>query len=145
MPKTTELTLDRFIEDVESVANRELDKKTKKKIKNGSYCVLDHDKGELYRLLKKADYGAYKSTGSDHESSAKQYRIDIENDGCILFGKRKDKSTFFQVELTSPRKNICSHFMDCLRYKITNRNVGPKGTSKNTENYPLFIDVWVKA
>jgi len=122
-------------------------------ILNGAHVVVRYDPkfpqyfGWYYRFFTTMQ-DAYTRTSS-HRSSSPQYGIP---EGAVLktllVGEQPDSPTldsWFQLEgaqwnpLHAPLSSVM-HILNYLQYKLTNRQVGPLGTSEHTDSNPVFVD-----
>lgn len=110
----------------------------KKEIYNGAYVLVRGDAGVLFRRWKRLS-GSRVGTSS-HASRGKQYRYKTLI-GEILFGEHADSGdTWFQYERFSTEIEwVACHVLACLRYEVTNKNIGPIDVSSFTEALPLLM------
>lgn len=110
-------------------------------ILKGAYVLLPDD-GKIYN--KWSELVGVRNRKSSHKSVAKQVSLKGRLLGECLFGTLviKNKTyTWFQLEknaVTTPI-NGAAHLFDFAQHRLTNKNVGPFGTSEHTEKNPLHL------
>lgn len=106
-----------------------------REILSGAHVTI-FDFGERYKAwkaLKSAD-----SRPSSHPSDGTQYHVDGPFCHTILFGKR-GSLTWLQLENHSVGiRQIAGHAVDFIKYQATRENQGPYGSSRHTDNRPLY-------
>jgi hypothetical protein len=102
----------------------------------GAHIVLRDDvHGRMWNRWRRLA-SAYPRWSSHHRTSRwRQYAVAF-GPHEFLFGRTVDGQTWFQME-RSRASSWLWHGLDFLESKITDRNIGPTGTSLHTEARPL--------
>ncbi len=115
-----------------------------REIHKGAYCIVDDD-GRLFRQWRQ--HRGAKIVITTHYALSCCYAIHyddsdvdkIRSHGVLVFGQNKDRHTWFQLEQYAVRTHPLKHAMTLVKYKVTGRNVGPRGSSVYTESNPLTL------
>mmetsp|Transcript_4068 Transcript_4068/g.10821 ORF Transcript_4068/g.10821 Transcript_4068/m.10821 type:complete len:319 (-) Transcript_4068:41-997(-) len=127
------------------------DKEQMRKILKGAHISVNdtaRDEDSIYRFLTTLP-GAHKRISS-HRSDRAQYGIPEGHVVSTLLVGHLNQDTWFQLEGApwSPGSNpggSLLHILDFLEYGLTHHNVGPLGTSDNTDKHPLKFNSIVPA
>jgi len=82
--------------------------------------------------------GSAKPRPSSHDSDVQQYEVAGPCCHAFLFGRRGGK-TWFQMENNAYKGSKLGHGVDYIKYKISDKNQGPYGSSIHTDKHELMI------
>ncbi len=82
--------------------------------------------------------GSAISRASSHDSDVQQYEVAGPCCHAFLFGRRGGK-TWFQMENNAYKGSKLAHGIDYVKYKLSDENQGPYGSSIHTDKHELMI------